>query len=463
MFQNLSKRRGGRAALWLVVGLLAGGTAGALGTYLVKRGKAGIPGGPRLGAADEMVLVPGEAAGFVHVRLRDIWNTEAFTEFRKIVDKAGPEARAALDEGFVPTPSSIDRLTMVYFRAPTERQPKPAPAPKNPPPGWRAPPKPSPVMDTVILLRFTEPYSADKVRDANLKGAEPKKHGDKEYWVTPTPTVDPKMPKGATPPQPRAVHFANDKTLAVGHPDAMTKFLSRPPSGTNGPLTRPLAFAAEGGWHLVAAFNPAAFEYSVTESFRDDLPPNFAPAVEKANAIANKVQSVVIAAAFAEETKVQFRAVFKDAAAATDGEEAVRAFVKMTREQLDETKKEMHEKLKGGQKGPRPLSDLPRVVGTVFGLGAMTTIDEFLADLPLKREDSELILSPKLPSMGASNAVAFVAFAGMWTFTSSAPINMEPPDAAPFPKGGKNPGGPPVPPPPPPLPKKKDPLPDPVP
>ncbi len=92
MRSGTNRRRGGRAALWLVVGLLVGGLAGAGAMYAVKRGKAGPPGGPRLGEADEMSLVPGQAAGFLHIRLRAVWNTENFAEVRKIIDKAGPEA-----------------------------------------------------------------------------------------------------------------------------------------------------------------------------------------------------------------------------------------------------------------------------------------------------------------------------------------------------------------------------------
>ena len=89
------QRRGGRAALWLVVGLLVGGTIGAAATYLVKRGKAGIPGGPRLGEATEMAYIPPDAAGFIHIRLRDVWHTEGFAELRKIIEKAEACRRTA--------------------------------------------------------------------------------------------------------------------------------------------------------------------------------------------------------------------------------------------------------------------------------------------------------------------------------------------------------------------------------
>src|SRR5438132_457663 len=100
MLLGTLKRRGGRAALWLVVGLLVGGAVGAATTYFLKQGKKGVSGGPRLGEAKELDLVPGEASGFVHVRLRGLWDTEGFAEIRKIIDAAGPQAKKALDESF---------------------------------------------------------------------------------------------------------------------------------------------------------------------------------------------------------------------------------------------------------------------------------------------------------------------------------------------------------------------------
>src|SRR5262245_16554515 len=115
MLRGTLKRRG-RAAILLLIGLLVGGAAGAGAVYLLKRGKAGIPGGPRLGPAEELNMVPASAGGFVHIRLRDLWHTEGFAEFRKIVERAGPDALKALDEGFVPAPSTIDCMTLVFMR-----------------------------------------------------------------------------------------------------------------------------------------------------------------------------------------------------------------------------------------------------------------------------------------------------------------------------------------------------------
>ena len=174
MLLGALKRRGGRAALCLVVGLLVGGAAGAAAVYLVKRGKAGIEGGPRLGEAAEMAHVPADAAGFVHIRLRDVWHTEGFAELRKIVEKAGPQAKATLDESFVPAPSSIDRMTLVFFKVPKATEPPPKfpvqkgpngqpkkgpPIPPPPPPAGARSTFPPPAVSTLTARKVASSRS----------------------------------------------------------------------------------------------------------------------------------------------------------------------------------------------------------------------------------------------------------------------------------------------------------------
>ena len=213
MLLGTLKRRGGRAALWLVVGLYRRARPGAAAGYLLKRGKAGVQGGPRLGEADEMVYVPPDAAGFVHVRLRGLWHTEGFAELRNLVEKAGPQANAALDADFVPAPSSLDRLTLVFLNAPPPAAPAIPPPPKGkapnaprknaqPPKGGFPPPPPLPAggpafggdflpigpdLKVVVLLAFSAPFDAARVRAAYLNEGTQKKVGDREYRRPPGP------------------------------------------------------------------------------------------------------------------------------------------------------------------------------------------------------------------------------------------------------------------------------------
>ena len=124
MFIGSGGRRG-RAALVLLAALMVAGTLGGAAAYLVSRGKAGIPGGPRLGHADELRLVPGTAVGFIHVRWRDARRAPGAADLRQIIEKASPHAKAALDPSSSLDPATIDRATVVYLRG---AEPPPAKA-----------------------------------------------------------------------------------------------------------------------------------------------------------------------------------------------------------------------------------------------------------------------------------------------------------------------------------------------
>ena len=59
--------------------------------------------------------VPGDAAGFVHVRLGELWSSPAMADFRQLLSKVSPEAWAVFEKKFAPAPSSIDTFTIVFL------------------------------------------------------------------------------------------------------------------------------------------------------------------------------------------------------------------------------------------------------------------------------------------------------------------------------------------------------------
>lgn len=404
------RRRGGRAALWLVVGLLVGGLVGAGATYLVKRGKAGIPGGPRLGPADEMDLVPGNAAGFVHVRLRGIWNTEDFAEVRKVVERAGPQALAALDESFVPAPSSIDRMTVVFLK--TADTPKGGFQPPPPNGGFRPPgalgelgnflpPVPVEGMSAVVILAFKEPYKEEQVRANHLPTGVKKSHANKDYWA------DTDL----------AAYYPSDTVMVLGDPAGMTAYLTKLAQGT-GPLTGATAHARDGGRHLVAALNVGQFgiEPKMFDKMAAGAPAEYKAAVKDAQTVL-KMECLSVGLAVTDETKIDVRARYKDDAAATDAEAALRDLAKFARTKLNEQsfKKDMQASIEGkpGQAKPRPIKELPDAVVALLGLGGLNSLDDWLADPPLSRDGSEVVLTPKMPSLTAAYAGMTAASIGM--------------------------------------------------
>jgi prepilin-type processing-associated H-X9-DG protein len=410
MLLGTLKRRGGRAALWLVVGLLIGGAVGATTAYLMKRGKAGVQGGPRLGEAAEMAYVPADCAGFVHLRLRDLWHTEGFAELRNVVEKAGPHARAALDENFVPAPSSIDRLTLVFVTAPPAPPPGGA-APVVPPrkgnqlpKGGFLPPPPAPAdgggfagdvfpglggdLKVVVLLAFNAPFDAAKVRDTYLKNGTQKKVGDREYWDDEAAGF--------------AAYFPSDTVMALGDGAGVKQYLAKL-NTTAGPLAAAVKHARDGSRQVVAALNVA--QLGPLGKVFDGAPDEYKSAARNLQTVL-KAESLMVGLALAEETRIDVRAKYKDEAAAREGEAALRELAKFGREKLAEPRKQMEAALNGrpGDPKPRPIKDLPTAVLGLVGVGSLNTLDEWLAAPPLELDGSEVVLAPKVPSLTSAYA-----------------------------------------------------------
>src|SRR5262245_51224583 len=78
--------REARALTLVVVGIL-------LGSWTAQ---AAAPGDGKPPAREslpaDLDLVPRDAAGFVHLRLADLWQSDWLKDIRHVVDRAGPEA-----------------------------------------------------------------------------------------------------------------------------------------------------------------------------------------------------------------------------------------------------------------------------------------------------------------------------------------------------------------------------------
>ncbi|MBA4062708.1 MAG: hypothetical protein C0501_03200 [Isosphaera sp.] len=393
------RRRGGRAVVWLIAGLALGGAAGAGTMYLLDRGKAGIPGGPRLGEAKELALVPADAAGFVHVRARDIWKSPHLAEFRKAVDRAGPDALKSLDAGFVPAPSTLDRLTVVFFGG--ERRP-PAGPPGGGllPPGFDLPFDAPDIGDAVAVLAFDAPYSADAVRRTYLPGVdEPTAVDGKKVWVDRAADL--------------GLYFPSDTVLVLGPAGGVQRFArgSRD-GGADGPLTPALKAAAAGGRHLVGGLNVKALNIPEPK-FGPGADPDI-QSLEKEIKALLKAESVAVGVAFGDEaTKLDIRAGYKTAGEAAEATAAVRGIAAVLRKKLDGPRAQVRAMIDGrpGAPRPRPIRDLPEAVMGLMGTGALNILDDYLADPPVKAEGNELVAT--FEQTGAGGAVVGTAAVGV--------------------------------------------------
>jgi hypothetical protein len=358
------KRRTGKAVAWLLAGLLVGGGVGAGTMWMIKRKKTTVGGDANLAKADELNMVPADATGFVHIRLADLWKSDAMEEYRKVVEKAGPQALAALDDGFVPAPSSVDRITVVFI-----------PTPQSSP-------------QALALIGLSARLDAAAFRESHMPGATEQKVGGNKMWA------DGNL----------AAVFPKDKVLVVGTTAAVTAWCATAPAA-DGPLAPALKEAAGGTRHVLAAINLKALPLP-PQAFAG-LPGDFGPLL--------KAESVSLGMALTTDAKVELRAVYANDQDAKEAERAVKSAAELGRKQLTEPIAEMEALVKGpvGGPRPRPIEDLPKAVGGLVGLGAAKTLDDFLANPPVKRNGGELTVTVHLPPVAGAYLGVMGAGAGL--------------------------------------------------
>ncbi len=397
----LRNPRAARAAIALLAGLLVGGWVGGGLVWILNRNKFKDPNtvaDVALTKADELELVPADAMGFVHLRAAEMWKSEAMAEFRKVLDKSGQDVFKVFEEGFVPTPSSLDRATIVVIKAPAAAQsmagpniivpkkgggfgapppPPPPPLPKTgaPPPAFN-PIVPVELSPAVIgILAFSMPFDEVKVREANMPNASDELSGGKKYWKDDASGI--------------SVHFASNRVMVVGSANALHAYLSKEPAKV-GALASAIKLASSGSRHLVAAVNvsqvPATLPIELPEEVRSLL----------------RAESLTLGAILGNGAKVDLRASYPDEASAKNAEKTLRTAAESGRKKLAKMKADMEEAVRGkaDAKKPRPIAELPQAVGGLFGLGAVNMLDEWLADPPLNREGNEISATVTVNSLG---------------------------------------------------------------
>ncbi|MBN9522600.1 DUF1559 domain-containing protein [bacterium] len=399
-----TRRRAGRAVLALLAGLLAGAWVGGGLVWVFNRTKIREGGGEvaavSLATADELGLVPADAAGFAHIRAADLWKTEGMAEYRRVMGKAGEDMLKALDDGFVPAPSTLDRVTVVALARPAPPPPPHGVIPGLPlkgkakdgfvPPPVLVPADARPDLDVVALLTFTTPFDAAKVREANLPKGVKLLAGESEVWADSTAGV--------------AIAAKGDKTLVVGPPPAVRAFLLKAKT-PDGPLAPALRLAAGGSRHVVGALNLKAYP----------LPPDLTRSIPPEAAAVLRADALAVGAVVGRGMKLDLRAAYQNDAAAEEAEKALRKSAEAGRKSLGEAKAKMQEAVAGKAGGPkpRPVAELPEAVAGRFALGAIGLLDEWLANPPLERSGPELSAAVAMDSVGGAYATTAAMSVGL--------------------------------------------------
>lgn len=301
----------------------------------------------------DFALVHPNAAGFVHVRLAEIWRNESMANVRMILEKAGPKALAALDQQFTPKPSSAERITAVFLA---------------PEPGMSDP-------QFVVALRFSEPFDPDTVQKLILPNAVKKAVGTRSIFTEPQ--------------KEDALYIPDNKTLVFSTTATLESYLRWAPK-TDGGLSPALKLAREGKSPLVAAVNIAALP--IPPGAKAQVPPDFQPLL--------KTRLAILTMDFADKATLTLKTTYDTDTAAAAAETALKKAAQMGRAALAMPKTEAEKTLygKAPKEGARGLEELPEAIGSVFALGAIAYADELLANLPVKQDGSALTAQVTLPA-----------------------------------------------------------------
>ena len=299
----------------------------------------------------DLAMVPGDAAGFVHIRLADIWKHDMMKGMRDTVQSAGIKALTAFEKQVYPSPSTIERATIVVL-APKEMTREPV---------------------VVGIVRFSEAFDSDKIVKLYVPNAVVAKangktlYGDKESGL--------------------GIHFPDDKHLSIGPAEAVEAFISRPPV-LKGGITSALQTAASG-MTMVAAVNVRALPIP-PQAFKD-IPENLQPLL--------KAERIVLTLDMkAADPVLTMRAGYAGETAIAEAEEALKAAAIMAKAALGQPRQQFENTLYGkADAGPRPVKELPELFGALVGLGGMNQLDQLLNKPPIKRDGNDLTASVTIP------------------------------------------------------------------
>jgi hypothetical protein len=182
--------------------------------------------------------VPGDAEGFVSVRVADVWKTEqvkeALAELKK--EAGAPDFEAEMDKAVGLKPADIDRVTFVARESESEIY-------------W-------------VVVETVSAYDEAKLRK-KIEGAEDLTHQGKKYV------------RGRIKGEPKevCVHFAGPRLLVLGTEKGVQRALGLPSTRAPGPMDDGLNLLSTSR-HVVNCFTIPG------KGKKAGLPPKFAPLAE---------------------------------------------------------------------------------------------------------------------------------------------------------------------------------------
>lgn len=294
---------------------------------------------------EDLGRVPGNALGFVHVRVEELVKSPALKMYRDLLPKAGAEAMAMLETRITPSPLAIDRVTVVVM---------------PPGAGEREP--------GVAVFIHTKTPLDEKALLANL-----------EQVVSPQKVVSYRFTRDGV------LQIVGKNTLMLGSPSAPD--LLAQGGKVSAAFKEGLAIAASGKKMIVAAGNTSLIPAEAI----GQMPPLVQPLA--------RAKTVVASLDLGKEVVLEVDLGFAEADHAKDAERTLGELRQIGKKFLQQGKAEMERKL-ADAKGVTPIYEFEKVaqiVGPVFVLGAVKRGEELLAGIPVTRDQQRINVKLNVP------------------------------------------------------------------
>ena len=322
--------------------------------FLLLLGVSAAAAQPKAALAPDLALVPADALAVAHVKLADLWKSDALNDVRMIYAKAGADAVAAFDKRFVPVLSSIDRLT-VYIPA-TDLQ--------NGPEDFKF----------VGILTLTDPLDQKKFLAQFAEKAVVKKGKFADYVTDEDGYV--------------AVRFVTPKIVAFGMVEGIQQMCDTKEVKATGSQLATLERANASKDPVVLGVSLDSLPGEAREQMLQQLPEPIRPLA--------LLSGLTMSMDLEGDGHLHLRATYPDAKLTDDAEKAVVAASAMAIELIKDARKQLTAKIAGDGK-PGKIEDFPEAAASLLGLGALQHGEDILNSKPIRRSGNTLAMSQVLP------------------------------------------------------------------
>jgi hypothetical protein len=314
-----------------------------------------------------------DARGFLHVRVGEVWSSDAAKQLRDFVSVAGPNLIAEFDGRFYPAPSEVESFTVILYD-PNFRGILPAGRPTEVTPVW--------------VVTAKKPLDRDALLKTMARTGKGRKHAGKDYHFDEA--------------QWSGLLMLDDRSYAYGSEDAITGLIDRMAKGGDSPLAALLTREADKhpvslGVSMAKAAGPEAVK---------SMPPELQPLF--------KARTLLAALDLQPKTTVSASLEFATEAEAKDGLKATQEVVQLARGQLANALTSVEQQARRDPGKPQQgIQEFPETVGFLLAAAGLKKLDALLGAMPLNQKGGAVQASLELDSVlpGGSTAVSIATVA----------------------------------------------------